>query len=30
MSKPPVADVRPQTRIHHGDEFVDGYEWLRD
>ncbi len=26
---PPVAERRPITRIHHGDEFVDPYEWLR-
>jgi oligopeptidase B len=29
-AKPPVADVRPIERIHHGDTFVDDYEWLRD
>ena len=28
--RPPVAPRRPQTRSHHGDEFVDEYEWLRD
>ncbi|MFL6091155.1 MAG: S9 family peptidase [Aeromicrobium sp.] len=27
---PPVAEPRPQVRVHHGDEFVDDYEWLRD
>jgi oligopeptidase B len=27
---PPVAQRRPQSRVHHGDEFVDPYEWLRD
>lgn len=27
---PPVADRRPQERTHHGDTFVDPYEWLRD
>jgi oligopeptidase B len=27
---PPVAERRPVTRVHHGDEFVDDYEWLRD
>ncbi len=27
---PPLAERRPQTRVHHGDEFVDAYEWLRD
>ncbi|MFT4052479.1 MAG: S9 family peptidase [Microbacterium sp.] len=25
----PVADARPTTRTHHGDEVVDRYEWLR-
>jgi oligopeptidase B len=28
--KPPVADRRPRRREHHGDVFVDDYEWLRD
>src|SRR5687767_9723476 len=27
---PPVAPRKPSTRVHHGDEFVDDYEWLRD
>jgi oligopeptidase B len=27
---PPLAERRPQVRRHHGDEFVDPYEWLRD
>jgi oligopeptidase B len=27
---PPAADRRPVTRVHHGDEFTDPYEWLRD
>lgn len=27
---PPVAAVRPITRTHHGIDFVDDYEWLRD
>jgi oligopeptidase B len=27
---PPVADRRPVERVHHGDVFVDDYEWLRD
>jgi oligopeptidase B len=27
---PPVAPRRPITRVHHGDTFVDDYEWLRD
>ncbi len=26
---PPVAPVRPTTRVHHGDEVIDAYEWLR-
>ena len=26
----PVAERRPTVRRHHGDEFVDDYEWLRD
>jgi oligopeptidase B len=26
----PVAARRPILRIHHGDRFVDPYEWLRD
>ncbi len=26
----PVAERRPLTRSHHGDEVVDDYEWLRD
>jgi oligopeptidase B len=29
-ARPPVADRRPQPRVHHGDEFLDPYEWLRD
>ncbi len=28
--EPPVAAVRPVERTHHGDTFVDDYEWLRD
>ncbi len=28
--QPPVADKRPVERSHHGDTFVDDYEWLRD
>lgn len=28
--QPPFAQVRPTTREHHGDVFVDDYEWLRD
>ncbi|GAB3594195.1 Protease 2 [Corynebacterium faecale] len=27
---PPIATVRPVTRTHHGYDFVDEYEWLRD
>ncbi|MCJ1715959.1 S9 family peptidase [Curtobacterium sp. VKM Ac-2922] len=27
---PPTADKRPITRTHHGIDFVDDYEWLRD
>ena len=31
MSAPiPVAEIRPLVRSHHGDDFVDDYEWLRD
>jgi oligopeptidase B len=26
----PVAERRPLTRTHHGDDVVDAYEWLRD
>src|SRR3954447_14578225 len=29
-AEPPVARRRPQERTHHGDTFVDDYEWLRD
>jgi len=29
-TEPPVAPRRPTTRVHHGDTFVDEYEWLRD
>ncbi len=29
-SSPPLADRRPLVRTHHGDTFVDPYEWLRD
>ena len=28
--QPPVAERRPKERTHHGDTFVDDYEWLRD
>jgi oligopeptidase B len=27
---PPVAKKIPTERMHHGDAFVDNYEWLRD
>ncbi|HSI27315.1 MAG TPA: oligopeptidase B, partial [Aeromicrobium sp.] len=30
MPQPPIAPRRPIVRVHHGDEFVDDYEWLRD
>ncbi|MBC7558033.1 MAG: S9 family peptidase, partial [Dermatophilaceae bacterium] len=30
VAGPPVAEIRPRTRVHHGNEFVDDYEWLRD
>lgn len=26
----PRAERRPITRSHHGDDFVDDYEWMRD
>src|SRR5690606_41416038 len=26
----PRAKTVPQERVHHGDRFVDEYEWLRD
>jgi oligopeptidase B len=29
-ASPPIADRRPVERVHHGDAFVDDYEWLRD
>ena len=29
-SPAPVAKRLPITRVHHGDSFVDPYEWLRD
>jgi len=28
--QPPVAQQIPTRREHHGDVFVDNYEWLRD
>ncbi len=27
---PPIAPKRPITRSHHGIDFIDDYEWLRD
>ena len=27
---PPVAPTQPIERTHHGDTFIDAYEWLRD
>ncbi len=30
LRRPPVAARRPTVREHHGDRFVDPYEWLRD
>ena len=27
---PPIAKKQPIERTHHGDTFVDDYEWLRD
>ncbi|HEY0169010.1 MAG TPA: S9 family peptidase [Jatrophihabitans sp.] len=27
---PPVAAIKPIERVHHGDAFLDEYEWLRD
>lgn len=29
-TEPPVAPRRPVERVHHGDTFIDDYEWLRD
>ena len=26
----PIAKRAPVERVHHGDTFVDDYEWLRD
>jgi oligopeptidase B len=28
--RPPAAARVPNERVHHGDTFVDEYEWLRD
>ncbi|HET7173488.1 MAG TPA: S9 family peptidase [Nocardioidaceae bacterium] len=30
LPEPPVAKRVPVPRTHHGDTFVDDYEWLRD
>jgi len=30
MLQPPPADVRPQLRSHHGDDFVDDFAWMSD
>ncbi len=30
LSSPPVAKKVPVERTHHGDTFVDNYEWLRE
>lgn len=30
MTVPPVARKVPTIRSHHGDNFTDDYEWLRD
>ncbi|POH57353.1 S9 family peptidase [Arthrobacter glacialis] len=30
VSAPPVAKKVPVERTHHGDTFVDNYEWLRE
>jgi oligopeptidase B len=30
IAAPPVAKRVPTRRVHHGDVFVDQYEWLRD
>ena len=30
MLTPPAAAKKPTERIHHGDVYVDDYEWLRD
>ena len=30
QAAPPSAAKRPVTRTHHGIDFVDDYEWLRD
>lgn len=30
IPQPPLAKKQPSRRTHHGEEFVDDYEWLRD
>ncbi len=30
MLTPPAVAKKPTERIHHGDVYVDDYEWLRD
>ncbi|WP_394939894.1 S9 family peptidase [Psychromicrobium sp. YIM B11713] len=30
MTTPPVAKKLPTAREHHGDVFIDNYEWLRE
>lgn len=30
MTHPPVTKKLPSNRTHHGDTFVDNYEWMRD
>ncbi|MDQ2838136.1 MAG: prolyl oligopeptidase family serine peptidase [Actinomycetota bacterium] len=30
QASPPVVARKPIERVHHGDTFVDNYEWLRD
>lgn len=29
-TQPPVAPIKPPRRAHHGIEFIDDYEWVRD
>jgi oligopeptidase B len=30
MLTPPEAAKVPTERLHHGDQFIDNYEWMRD
>lgn len=30
VDEAPRAEKKPHTRVHHGKEFIDNYEWLRD